>query len=111
MRMSGRIAGREPSVNLADVEPLENHDTVDSEASLLNLALDRKSDNEDKFEHAYSDNDMLQESINTQKSINDTRFLENYVTGFVLNQMQSKAGMRKHGTKEIQALLKEFAQL
>ena len=54
---------------------------------------------------------MLKEAINAQKSRNETRFLENYVIGFVLNQMTSKDGTRKHGEKVIQAILKEFVQL
>ena len=95
-RRSRRIAGREPSANFVDVEPLENHGTMDSEVSLLHLALDAKSEDADKFEPTCGDSPMLQEDINAQKSRNNTRFLENYVRGFMLNQMSSQAGTREH---------------
>ena len=95
------IAGRELSVIFVDVEPLQNHGTIDSEVSLLHLALDAKSEDAEKFESTCGENPMLQEAINVQKSRNENRFLKNYVTCFMLNQMSSKTGMCKHSEKSI----------
>ena len=47
---SRRIARREPSLNVVDVDHLENHGTADSEGRIFLLALDRKSDDADEFE-------------------------------------------------------------
>ena len=46
-----------------------------------------------------------------QKSRNEDRCLENYITIFALNQKSSKAGTRKHGDKKAQVLLTEFIEL
>ena len=102
---------REPSVSFADVESLKPHSTIDSKESLIHLAFDRKSEDVDKFERTSDDNDMLKESINAQKKRNDTRFLENCITGFALKQMSSKSGTCKHSEKVFQVLSKEPMQL
>ena len=47
----------------------------------------------------------FRESILSYYEGNDSRPLENYMTGFLLNQMSAKAGIRKHGGKAIEALL------
>ena len=81
-RRSRRFAVREPSVNFADIEPLENDNTVDSEANLLYLEEDVN-----KFKRTSGDNVMLKEAINAQKNGKETRFLEKCVSGFILNQV------------------------
>ena len=67
---SRHISGRELSVKFSDVEPLETHRTVELEASILHLALDRKLDNINKFERAFDSNIILREAINAKKSRN-----------------------------------------
>ena len=84
---------------------------MDSEEILLHLAFDGKLEDFDKFKCASGDNAMLKEATNAQKDINETWFLENHATGLMLNQMSSKARIRKHVEKAVRDPLKEFTQL
>ena len=54
-------------------------------------------------------NIMLKEAVHILKNENELRHLESHITGFLL--MPAKAGIRKHGDKAAEALLKDFVQL
>ena len=55
-------------------------------------------------------NRMLKEAVDLLKDRNETRRLENFIVGFLFNQMLTKKGSRKHGAKAVAVSLKEFTQ-
>ena len=84
-RRSRRIAVLELLVSFADTEPLENHRTVDSEASLLHMVLCTKSVITDPSQRTSGSNNMLIEVAIMQRNSNKDGFLKNDATSFVLN--------------------------
>ena len=63
----------------------------------------------DEFVLTAEGSSMLREAVQILKHEQEPRRIENYITGFLL--MSAKAGIKKHGDKDIAALLKEFVQL
>ena len=54
---------------------------------------------------------FMQQAVKDVKETGDTALLCKYVTGLIFNQMSAKAGLKKHGERAWQALLKELRKL
>lgn len=54
---------------------------------------------------------FMQQAVKDVKEKGDATLLYKYVTGLIFNQMSAKAGLKKHGERAWQALLKELHQL
>ena len=63
----------------------------------------------DMFRPTNLKNPKLEEAVHVMKEKNESRPLESFIAGFLL--MSAKAGIKKHGKRAIEALLKEFTQL
>ena len=73
----------------------------------MDAAIDKSANTK-----SYSDNiQLLQHGVHELQTLNRPDSVQRYITGFVMNQMTAKAGIKKHGQKAIDALYKEFCQL
>ena len=74
------------------------------------MATDNGLPDVSKFETT-TGNETLREAIGVLRDKNEPRHLENFITGFLLNQMSAKAGTKLFGDEAVNALMKEFVQL
>ena len=53
-----------------------------------------------------SDKGMLREEVGALKFKDETRHIENYIVGHLLNQMSAKESLERHGDRAVKAILK-----
>jgi hypothetical protein len=70
---------------------------------LTNAQYNLRENRTRDYSHRFSEQQLLGFETNDA--------LHNYVTGYVMTQMTAQAGIKKHGSKAIDALLAEFCQL
>ena len=107
-RRSRRVAGKDALESLVDAEPLENHGTGEEVigATMLHQTTGNTCANRSMFKLTTQENHMLKEAVRMMKNTNEPKWLENYITGFLL--ISAKGGISKYGDKDVEALLKEF---
>jgi hypothetical protein len=89
----------EEQENVLDHGDLEDDIPVPATTIHYNLRGNRTRD----YSHRFSEQQLLGFETNDA--------LHNYVTGYVMTQMTAQAGIKKHGSKAVDALLAEFCQL
>ena len=106
-RRSRRAAGQNPVDAFVDVHRAEEGAINTTGVSMLHVATSPVKGNFSRFDEGV-ENGMLKEAVDVLKQRNEPRYLENFIVGYLLNQISAKRGIKKHGEKAVETLLKEF---
>ena len=103
-RQSRRVAGLDPIDYLAEVPRSEEENDVDSIRMMQAASDDLKVDFSRLSE--VSNNGMLEEEAGVLKCKDESRCLESFIEGCLLNKMPAKEFIKRNGDMSVQALLK-----
>ena len=105
LRRSRQIVRKAVIDPFVDIELLENYSTrIDTiGVMILHKAIGDFKKNYTSFEPNLHNNSILREAVHIVKTRNDTRYLENYILGFLL--MSVKVGIRQYRDRAVDTLL------
>ena len=100
-----RVVGLDPVEAFVDIDSNDINST-----SLLHITVDDNKKDVSNFEQG-SIKEMLSKVFSMLYKKNEPSHLENFMTGYLLNQMSVKAGIKVYGKKAVTVLMAEFLQL